>query len=203
MKPKTQKLAIANFFFWKKNIKVWAGIAMMIIYFNITIQCIRTDNGSAHLPSAGNCPKEKACVEEVSAFLWPLLHFLWCMDVTPGRPAPLPLTAREQFAISFSVSKTYPRKTTRHPPELRTSSCCLFWWVLYFIVNVKFFKKKRNRQLRVEKVLFRYQVTICQYKNTITLAYKQDVHPRIHVITIYFQKERIFICFLTLIIIKP
>ena len=33
----TEKLAIANFFFWKKNIKVWTGIAMMIIYFNITL----------------------------------------------------------------------------------------------------------------------------------------------------------------------
>ena len=144
---KDTEIGDSKLFLLKKNIKVWVGIAMMIIYFNITlytIQCIRTDNGSTHLPSAGICPKEKACVEEVSAFLWPLLHFLWYMDVTPGRQAPLPHTARERFAISFSVSKTYPRKTTRHPPELRTNSCCLFWWVLYFIVNVKFFQWKKS-----------------------------------------------------------
>lgn len=181
MKPKTE-IGDSKLFLLKKNIKVWAGIAMIIIYFHITlytIQCIRTDNASAHLPSAGICPKEKACVEEVSAFLWSLLHFLRYMDVTPGRQALLPLTARERFAISFSVSKPYPRKTTRHPPELRTSSCCLFWWVLYFIVNVKFFKRKKLT-IKYEKVLFRYQATICQYKNTINLSL-QDVHPRIQV----------------------
>ena len=88
-----------------------------LFQYHLTIQCIRTDNASAHLPSAGNCPKEKACVEEVSAFLWPLLHFLLYMDATPGRQAPLPLTGTVCNLV-LGI-KNIPQKN--HTTPLRTT----------------------------------------------------------------------------------